>query len=208
MAFWSAALPVIASLGSAALSAKGAEQQQETSMEIAQKQMDFQERMSNTAHVREVQDLSKAGLNPILSAGGGGASSPPGASGQAVDIIGQAARAGISTAMQTMRLDTELENMEADTKVKNETERLTRELQQKAMADTLASQRTAQNLEKSGKILDEDLATAKADAVDSDIRRKYLESDGGETLRQIQLILKPIFDMLNVGSSAKQMMRR
>lgn len=42
-------------------------------------QMNWQKMMSDSAHTREVQDLKNAGLNPILSAGGGGASTPSGA---------------------------------------------------------------------------------------------------------------------------------
>lgn len=52
----------------------------ESSERQSKEQMAFQERMANTAHQREVEDLRKAGINPILSRNAG-APAPAGAMG-------------------------------------------------------------------------------------------------------------------------------
>lgn len=76
----------------AGLSYLGARETNEANSAIAQRQMDFQERMSSTQYRRGMVDMRKAGLNPMLAYQQGGASAPMGASIPAINTMEQASK--------------------------------------------------------------------------------------------------------------------
>lgn len=91
--------------------------QQDFNAEQAKLNREWQEKMSNTSYQRAVKDMVAAGINPILAAQNGGASTPSGssasagmASGQA-ETKGEAESWGMSTASSVANWGLQLEGL-------------------------------------------------------------------------------------------------
>ena len=151
-----ATLGTIASVGGSVIggisSAFGAKKSNESNKKLAMAQMAWQERMSNTAHQREVADLRAAGLNPILSGTGGmGASSPQGTTGAPQQ---NDAAAGISTALEALKTVT-------DSYLVREQTELAKAQQSQAKIQTQQISETIPKTQAETKLISEQTATAK-----------------------------------------------
>ncbi|WNK12590.1 MAG: DNA pilot protein [Microvirus sp.] len=197
--------------GGAFSNAKSIQDTNDAQIGEANKQMAFQERMSNSAYQRAVEDMRKAGLNPALAYQNGGASAPSGAMASLQAPQKGAVGAGLmSTAKSIATGIPEIQNTQSQTQLNKANTEVAENQSQKITANAQESRNNAQYTKQLEAKAKADTERAKADARVAKAKAPAEEARAKQETKiaPARPYIDMIKDVLGIGGTAYKTFRR